>query len=80
MTRVKDPYSSVHFVGANGCTMCGVLTTEPDLTGHPLELMRETCEAVTCPDCARLYCQVKNAPCNEVDGPTLERATYDAVK
>lgn len=50
-------------------------------------MLEELCEVfmahydpVTCNDCAKLYCQIKNAPWNEVEDAAMDRGIYDAVK
>jgi len=81
MKRMTDPHGKVHFVGANGCTLCGVehMTRTEDLFTVQGANWPETTSPVTCPDCARLYCAVKNAPWPEVNGDVLDRAIYAAV-
>ncbi len=48
------------------------------LSGLAVPVMRETRDRVNCPECAKLYCAVKNAPWNEVDTDILTRAAYMA--
>lgn len=78
----------VHFNGCHNCTLCGVdyekmlkqlmlFTVAPSRDALK---SRFTTAPVTCPDCARLYCQVKNAPWNEVQDAAMDRAMFDAVK
>lgn len=74
MTRTVDPNGKVHFDGANGCTLCGIsrdVVTE-DLIGVTHAQMPETSAPVTCPDCARLYCAIKNAPWHEVADAAMD--------
>lgn len=74
MTRTVDPNGKVHFIGANGCTLCGIsrdVVTE-DLIGVTHTQMPETSAPVTCPDCARLYCAIKNAPWHEVADAAMD--------
>lgn len=42
--------------------------------------MHEVSEPVTCPECAKLYCRIKNSPWNEVEDAAMDDAIYDAVK
>lgn len=81
MKRVSDSFGVVHFKGNGDATLCGTHDSVKDLFGVEIakRSMRPTHDPVTCPDCARLYCEVKNAPWNEVEANILERATFDAV-
>lgn len=83
MERVKDEKRSVvHFKGLNGRTLCGLerLERNDDLFASAGKNWPDTSESVNCPDCAKLYCRIKNAPWNEVDGDILDAACYTAVK
>ena len=76
MKRIKDGSRVVHFVGCSlPYTLCGkdIGTRQADLfTGEGLTAVPETSAPVTCHDCAKLYCQIKNAPWNEVDDKAME--------
>ena len=80
MKRVKSENGIVHFVGAHNKTLCGSVMSCNDLLGKPLFSMAATQKPVTCPNCAELYCRIKNAPWNEVEDDTLDKAIYDAVE
>jgi len=80
MERVKDNDGKVHFRGVCQKTICGRVTDCKDLLGKPLFAMSNTGKPVTCPDCAKLYCRIKNTPWNEVDDAAMDKAMYDAVK
>lgn len=77
MKRKKNHHGTVHFAGAHDRTLCGELTFDLDFTGHRIDTMTDTGAVVTCPDCARLYCQVKDAPWNELDAGVLSAAVYN---
>lgn len=80
MTRIIDFNGDIHFKGAHHHTLCGLPYSEPNLLGERTWLMHEVSNPVTCNDCAKLYCQIKNAPWNEVEDAAMDDAIYDAVK
>jgi len=80
MERVKDNDGAVHFVGVHKKTLCGRVHECNDLLGRTFILWKKTSLPITCPDCAKLYCRIKNTPWNEVDDAAMDRAMFDAVK
>ena len=80
MTRIIDFNGTVHFRGTRNSTLCALPDSEPNLIGERTPIMHEVPDPVTCPDCAKLYCQIKNSPWNEVEDATMDKAIYDAVK
>lgn len=79
MKRIAEPKNEVvHFLGANNCTLCGknCFTKSGDLfTFNVVRWPDSTC-AVTCPDCAKLYCEIKNAPWHEVADAAMEHGMF----
>lgn len=67
-----------HFCGCHLTTLCGLPIVQRDLLGQPIGHAKESNGQVDCPDCATLYCQVKNTPWNEVEDTTLDRGIYAA--
>lgn len=76
MKRIIDFNGDIHFNGAHYHTLCGLPNSEPNLLGERTWLMHEVSEPVTCPECAKLYCQIKNAPWNEVSDGAMENGMY----
>lgn len=76
MKRIKGNDGFVHFSTGSKMALCGYQSR--DLLGN-CESMKMTGDPVTCPDCARIFCQIKNSPLNEVESNVLEVATYAAV-
>lgn len=86
LVRVMDTDSGlVHFVNpANaGFTLCA-RTKGTDLLGKRLPIGRLTSDLVTCPDCAKVVCAIRNEPYNTLessfDETVFENGIYDAVK
>lgn len=77
MKRLKGS-DIVHFAGNGDMALCGVSCISEDLFGTCAAL-HDTSDAVNCPDCARLYCQIKNAPWPEVETAALQKGMLDAV-
>lgn len=71
----------VHFDNRHSkmVTLCGHSKFQTSLIGEELNECRETAEPVNCPECARLYCEIKNAPWNEVKSDCLIHGTFSAV-
>ena len=80
MKRVIDFNGVIHFAGARNSTLCALPDSEPNLLGDRTKLMHEVSEPVTCPECAKLYCQIKNAPWNEVNDDAMDGAIFAAVE
>jgi len=71
----------IHFVGHDLLCLCGQPYKQRGLFAGAGDLLgKPTTDPVTCPWCARLWNQVKNAPWNEIDESIAERAIYNAVK
>jgi len=70
----------VHFVGHDRFCLCGEQYRQKGLfAGSGDMLGKPTHDPVDCPACAKLYCQVKNAPWNEVEDRALDTGIYAAV-
>lgn len=87
MTRMKAPDGTVHFGNPahHLRTLCAVKAEDIAVTllGAERTAWPVTVERVTCPNCAKVYCAVKNQPWNAL-GPftedALERGIYAAVQ
>lgn len=89
MRRIKDIHGQVHY----GCpadyhkTLCGCRAFDIAHTMFDTperEPWLETTERVTCPDCAKVVCAVRNEPYNtlvaDIDYTTLETGITAAVQ
>lgn len=78
MKRMKSTSGVVHFAGCNGRCLCGVACEDEvrDLIGVIHKPMKETPDPVTCKDCAKLYCEIKNAPWHEVTDAAMEHGMF----
>lgn len=88
MRRVKDPESGiVHFTCPStlGMTLCAHEAGKKtdDLFSPTCKPWKETADLVNCPDCAKVYCAVKNEPWNThqtFEDETLDVGMYAAVE
>lgn len=80
MRRCADTGGKTHFLGDSGRTLCGKSRVVEDLFHDKCDEWPITTDRVTCEACARLYCQIKNSPWNEVEAEVLSKATYAAVE
>ena len=89
MRRIKDNHGQVHY----GCpadgykTLCGcdAFNLEQTMFDPPeREPWQETTERVTCPNCAKVVCAVRNEPYNtqvaDIDDTTLDTGIMAAVQ
>lgn len=86
MTRIKDTNTGlVHYVcpAHGGHTLCA-RTGGTDLLGNFVKLGEPTAERVTCPDCAKVVCAIRNEPYNtlvaDIDDATLDTGIWAAVQ
>lgn len=71
----------VHFDNRHSMTvtLCGHSKVFGSLIGENVNESKETTEPVDCPECSRLYCEIKNAPWNEVKSDCLTHGIFSAV-
>jgi len=79
MERVKVK-GLTHFVGSGRFTICGMTFGDCDLFGKMMGTGEKSTDPVDCPECAKLYCRIKNTPWNEVEDKALDQGIYAAVK
>lgn len=82
MRRIKDENGVVHYgcPATRAATLCGkpagIVVTDIVTDKDTLfKALQETTERVTCPNCAKVVCAVRNEPYNtlvaDIDGPAF---------
>jgi len=88
MTRIKGHQGVVHYrhPAKPYMTLCGACAENkhPDFFRDEYVPWPEAAERVTCPNCAKVVCAVRNEPYNtlvtDIDEATLDRGIYAAVQ